>query len=106
MFPAGVLNVTVTWVASLFGGVNDEVVFTGPVSVSGTVGPFCPDTAAAPVTWPLIVSVPLVVLGVAAGGVVVMVACVVAVEEHPATANAASMAAGRILDNGNPLKVR
>jgi len=93
MFPAGVLKVTVTWVALLFGGVNEDVVFTGPVSVSGTVGPFCPDTAAAPVTWPLIASVP------------VMVAVVLDDDEQPdaaLTANAVSTAAGRILDTGNP----
>ena len=60
-FPsAGVLNVIVAWVLLPAGGTNEDVVFTGPVMVSGTVGPFWLATTAAPVTCPAIDSVPLV----------------------------------------------
>jgi hypothetical protein len=60
-FPSdGVLKVSGTLVELVLGGVNEDVVATTPFSVSGTVGPLFgpPATAAAPVTFPAIVSVP------------------------------------------------
>lgn len=58
--PSGVLKVTTLFWVFLVFRVMDAVVSTGPVSLSPMVGAF--GSAAAPVTMPVIVSVPVALL--------------------------------------------